>query len=303
MIKSEEIKALKEQKDVVILAHYYVEGNVQEIADFVGDSYALAKKATEVCQQNILFCGVRFMGESAKLLNPNKHVYMADLDADCFMAHMITPGQVEKVKREHPDAAVVCYVNSTAEIKAMSDVCVTSSNAVRVVRGMKEKEIFFIPDNHLAHFAADALPEKTFIYHHGFCPVHQNITGEDIRNAKKEHPGAKVLAHPECPKDVLKESDFVGSTSEIISYATEGAEKEYIIATETGVFHELEKKNPDKIFYQVIQEQVCLNMKKVTLDKVYDVLKNLENKEELILPDAMMEKAKKPLEKMLILAK
>lgn len=303
MNKIEEIKAWKKEKDVVILAHYYVEGDVQEIADFVGDSYALAKKATEVSQQNILFCGVRFMGESAKLLNPDKHVYMADLEADCFMARMITAEQVKKVKAEHKDAAVVCYVNSTAEVKALSDVCVTSSNAIRVVKKMKEKEIFFIPDNHLAHFVADAVPEKTFIFHNGFCPVHQNITVNDIKRTKEEHPLAPVLAHPECPAEILKEADFIGSTSEIIDFAGKSGEKEFIIATETGVFHQLVKENPDKKFYPAMEKQVCTNMKKVTLDKVHEVLRDLDSEEEIILKDDMMEAAKEPLEKMLALAK
>lgn len=303
MSKIDEIRALKEEKDVVILAHYYVEGDVQEIADFVGDSYALAKKATEVGQQNILFCGVRFMGESAKLLNPDKHVYMADLEADCFMARMVTAEQVKKVKAEHPDAAVVCYVNSTAEVKALSDVCVTSSNAIRVVKKMKEKEIFFIPDNHLAHFVAKAVPEKTFIFHNGFCPVHQNITVNHMKKVKGEHPGAPVLAHPECPQEILDEADFIGSTSEIIDFAGKSGEKEFVIATEIGVFHQLLKENPDKKFYPAMEGQVCTNMKKVTIDKVYDVLNDLEDQEELILPEAMMEEAKCPLERMLDLAK
>lgn len=303
MNKSEEIKILKEQKDVVILAHYYVEGNVQEIADFVGDSYALAKKATEVNQQNILFCGVRFMGESAKLLNPDKHVYMADLEADCPMAHMVTAEQIKKVKEEHPNAAVVCYVNSTAEIKALSDVCVTSSNAVRVVKKIKENEIFFIPDNHLAHFVAEAVPEKTFFFHNGYCPIHQKITAADIQKVQKMHPGAKVLAHPECPEEILQKADFVGSTSEIIHFAESNGEKEYIIATETGVFHELQKNNPDKSFYPVIEGQICANMKKVTLDKVHEVLKDIGHQNELILSEDIMEKAKRPLEQMLVFAK
>lgn len=303
MNKIEEIKAWKKEKDVVILAHYYVEGEVQEIADFVGDSYALAKKAAEVSQQNILFCGVRFMGESAKLLNPDKHVYMADLEADCFMARMVTAEQVKKVKAEHPLAAVVCYVNSTAEVKALSDVCVTSSNAIRVVKKMKEKEIFFIPDNHLAHFVAEAVPEKTFIFHNGFCPVHQDITVNDIKEAKEEHPLAPVLAHPECPAEILKKADFIGSTSEIIDFAGKSGEKEFIIATETGVFHQLLKENPDKKFYPAMEKQVCTNMKKVTLDKVHEVLSDLGSQEEIILRDDMMEAAKEPLEKMLALAK
>ena len=185
----EDIKRLKEEKDVVILAHYYVDGAVQEIADMVGDSYFLAKKATEVTQKNILFCGVSFMGESAKILNPEKKVIMADEYADCPMAHMVDIEKIREVRKEYPDVAVVCYVNSTAEIKAESDVCVTSSNAIRVVEKLPNKHIFFIPDENLARFVAEKLPEKEFIFNEGFCHVHKSIHREELLEA-----GAAALA-------------------------------------------------------------------------------------------------------------
>lgn len=303
MNTSEKILELKKEKDVVILAHYYVDGEVQEIADFVGDSYALAKKAAQAEQKNILFAGVSFMGESAKLLNPDKHVYMADKTAGCQMADMIDADQVRKIRAQYPEAAVVCYVNSSADVKAESDVCVTSSNAVRVVRKLEQKQIYFIPDQHLGHFVAEALPEKEFIYHDGYCPIHHVISRETLLQAKKEFPEALVLAHPECTEEILRLSDYVGSTADIIRYAGESETKEYIIVTETGVFHQLEKENPDKKFYPVTNYQVCPNMKKVSLAKLARVLENLENEEEILLEDYVMEQAKLPLERMLALAK
>lgn len=303
MDKFEKIRQLKQEKDVVILAHYYVDGDVQEVADFVGDSYALAKKASQVSQQNILFAGVSFMGESAKLLNPDKHVYMVDATAGCGMADMINAKQVRDKRAEYPEAAVVCYVNSSAEVKAESDVCVTSSNAVKVVGSMEQKQIFFIPDSHLAHFVADALPEKEFIYHDGYCPIHQKISRESLWMAKEEHPDALVLAHPECALEILELSDYVGSTADIIAYVRGCEAREYIIATETGVFHQLKKENPEKKFYPVNNCQVCADMKKVTMGKIENILKNLDAQEEIILDDKIMEQAKRPLEQMLILAK
>lgn len=303
MDTSERIRQLKEEKDVVILAHYYVDGEVQELADFVGDSYALAKKATQVEQQNIVFAGVTFMGESAKLLNPQKHVYMVDDTAGCRMADMITVEQIRKKHAEYPEAAVVCYVNSSAEVKAESDVCVTSSNAVRVVEKLPQKQIYFIPDSHLAHFVAKSLPGKEFIFHDGFCPTHVMIKPEDILAAKQAHPNALVLAHPECTAETLKLADYIGSTAEIIRYANKQEAKEYIIATETGVFHQLEKENPDIIFYSVTDFQVCPNMKKVSLIKLERTLEELEQRQEIILDAQLMERAKLPLERMLELAK
>lgn len=297
----EEIEELKREKDFVILAHYYVDGKVQEIADYVGDSYYLSKVATEIPNENILFAGVSFMGESAKILNPKKNVYMADSTADCPMAHMVDIDRIEQIRKEYEDVAVVCYVNSTAEIKTHSDVCVTSSNAVKVVRNLKNKYIFFIPDNNLGHYVAQQVPEKEFIFHDGFCHVHKSIEANLVQNAKKIHPEALVLVHPECTWDVLELADFVGSTSQIIDYATESNHEKFIICTEMGIFYELSKKNPNKKFYSVGHRQFCPNMKKISLEKVADVLR--EPKNEVILDEATIKNASAPLEKMLKLAK
>lgn len=296
----EEIAQLKQEKDFAILAHYYVDGKVQEIADYVGDSYYLSKIATEISNQNILFAGVSFMGESAKILNPKKNVYMADATADCPMAHMIDIDKIEQVRKEYGDVAVVCYVNSTAEIKTHSDVCVTSSNAVKVVKNLKNKHIFFIPDNNLGHYVAQQIPEKEFIFHDGFCHVHKSIEANLVQNAKKIHPEALVLAHPECTWDVLELADFVGSTSQIIDYATGSNHEKFIICTEMGVFYELSQKNPDKKFYSVGHRQFCPNMKKISLEKVVEVLRNPAN--EVVLEKETIEKANVPLESMLKLA-
>lgn len=297
----EEIKRLQKEKDVVILAHYYVDGEVQEIADYVGDSFYLSKLATTVEQKNILFCGVNFMGESAKILSPHKQVIMADEFADCPMAHMVTVEKIKEVREQVPDVAVVCYVNSTAEIKAVSDVCVTSSNAVKVVKNIPQKNIFFVPDENLGRFVAQKLPEKNFIFHDGYCHVHKSITAQDVKKAKEEHKNALVLTHPECTQDVTALSDFVGSTSEIIDYATASDCEEFIICTETGVLYELQQKNPQKRFYEAGKRQICDNMKKVTLEKVEEVLKNMEPK--IHMSEQRILDAATPLKKMLELAK
>lgn len=296
----QKIEQLKKEKDVVILAHYYVDGEVQQIADYVGDSYYLAKLATKVKEKSILFCGVSFMGESAKILNPEKKVVMADQCADCPMAHMVTPERIAEVREQYEDVAVVCYVNSTAEIKAVSDVCVTSSNAIRVVSRLDAKNIFFVPDNNLGRYVAEKLPEKNFIFNDGFCHVHKSITLDNVLEAKKVRPEAVVLTHPECTMDVLEVSDFIGSTSEIIDYATKSDAKEFLICTEMGVFFELMQKNPDKKFYSVGHRQFCPNMKLVTLDKVVNALETMEP--EVILTEDLMQKAFLPLQKMLELA-
>ena len=296
-----EIEQLKRKKDVVILAHYYVDGQVQELADFVGDSYFLAKKATEVTEKNILFCGVSFMGESAKILNPGKRVVMADGTADCPMAHMLDIDRIAEVRREYADAAVVCYVNSTAEIKAYSDVCVTSSNALRVVRALPNRNIFFVPDENLGRYIASQIPEKNFILNDGFCHVHTSIYKEELLHAKELHPDALVLSHPECRENVLEISDVIGSTSEILSFAERSEAKEFIICTEMGVFYELELKNPNKKFYSVGHRQFCPNMKKISLEKVLYAMETLEPVVEI--DEKLRIKAAKPLSRMLELAK
>lgn len=295
-----EILELKEKQDAVILAHYYVDGEVQAIADYVGDSYFLSKLAIELKEQTIIFCGVSFMGESAKVLNPGKKVVMADEFADCPMAHMAEVAKIEEVRKEWDDIAVVCYVNSTSELKAHSDVCVTSSNAIKVVRNLKAKNIYFIPDENLGRYVAEQLPEKHFIFNDGFCHVHKSIHADELLKAKEAHPEAEVLTHPECTGDVLELSDFIGSTSQIIDYATESTAKEFIICTEMGVFYELAQKNPGKKFYSVGHRQFCPNMKKITLEKVKNALETLQP--EMIVDPEIAEKSCKPLEKMLELA-
>ena len=297
----EKIKKLQKEKDVVILAHYYVDGEVQEIADFVGDSYFLAQKAVDTPQRNILFCGVSFMGESAKILNPDKKVIMVDEYADCPMAHMVDIRRIHEIRQQYEDVAVVCYVNSTAEIKAESDVCVTSSNAIRVVKALPNRHIFFIPDNNLGRYVAEQIPEKDFIFHDGFCHVHTSISAEQIKEAKKLHPEALVLSHPECTSDVLKLSDFIGSTSEIIDYASNSGQDKFIICTEMGIFYELQQKNPQKKFYSVGHRQFCPNMKKITLEKVGRALASMSP--EVIVGQELAGRANTALAKMLELAK
>lgn len=297
----DEIKQLAKEKDVAILAHYYVDGEVQALADYVGDSYYLSKIAAGITQKNILFCGVSFMGESAKILSPEKKVIMADELADCPMAHMVDLDKIDEVKKQYEDVAVVCYVNSTAAIKAKSDVCVTSSNALKVVKALPNQRIFFIPDNNLGRYVASQVPEKEFIFNDGYCHVHKSITAENVKAAKEAHPEALVLAHPECTGDVLALADFIGSTSEIIDYAAKSDQKVFLICTEMGVFYELTQKNPEKKFYSVGHRQFCPNMKRVTLEKVKEAL--VEMKPEVILDEDMRKKAFEPLSRMLALAK
>lgn len=297
----EEINKLKKEKNVVILAHYYVDGAVQDIADYVGDSFFLAKKAVETNADAILFCGVEFMGESAKILNPNKTVLMPDLLADCPMAHMALPQKIKEVRETYDDVAVVCYINSTATLKEYSDVCVTSSNAMKIVKNLPNKNIFFIPDQNLGHYIASKVPEKNFIFNDGYCYVHHEISLEDVKKAKQEHPNAKVLVHPECRQEICNEAHYIGSTSGIIDFAKNDSCNEFIIVTENGVLHKLQKDNPDKKFYLVNDKQVCSNMKKITLEKVLKTLQTFNNQIEM--DEEKRLKALQPLERMLELGK
>lgn len=295
------IKELKIKKNAIILAHYYVDGEIQDIADYVGDSYYLSKVAADTNADIIVFCGVSFMGESAKILNPKKKVLMPDINSDCPMAHMCEISYIEKIRSEYDDLAVVCYINSTAELKACSDVCVTSSNALKIVKSLPNKNILFIPDKNLGHYISTLVPEKNFIFNQGYCPIHNQILTVHINEAIKLHPNAKILSHPECPCEVLDLSDFIGSTSEIIDYAKNSADKEFIVATETGVFHKLKIDNPDKTFYPVTQNQICNDMKYITLQKIYDCLLNETG--EIKVPDIYFNKSLQALNKMLILGK
>lgn len=294
------IEELKKAKNAVIMAHYYVEDEVQEIADYIGDSYYLSDMATKIDADVIVLCGVAFMGESAKVLNPNKKVLLPAADADCPMAHMATIEKIQEIRAQYEDVAVVCYVNSTAELKAASDVCVTSANALKIVKALPNKNIFFIPDQNLAHYIADQLPEKNFIFNNGFCHVHHSVTAEQIEEAKKARPEALVMVHPECKPAVTAMADYIGSTSGIIKFATESKAKEFIVVTEMGVLYELKKRNPDKTFYTAGNMQICPNMKKITLDKIIDVLE--QEKPEVIMDAALMAAAHKPMKRMLELS-
>ncbi len=269
------VEQLKKEKDAVILAHYYVSDEVQAIADYIGDSYYLSKIATEIPQKTICFAGVTFMGESAKILNPDKTVLLPESGADCPMAHLADVDKVKEMRRQYEDLAVVCYINSTAELKTCADVCVTSANALKIVKALPNKNIYFIPDENLGRYIAAQVPEKNFIFNDGFCHVHTSITTENVIKAKAVKPGIQVLAHPECKMQVLKLADYIGSTSGIIEYATASSEKEFLICTELGVLYELKQKNPDKLFYSVGHRQYCPNMKKITLEKIVNCLENM----------------------------
>lgn len=270
-----EIKQLKKDKHVLVLAHYYVHGAVQDIADYVGDSYYLSQIALKAKEEIILFCGVNFMAESAKILSPKKKILISVENADCPMAYMVTPYDIKKVREQHHDLAVVCYINSTAEIKALSDVCVTSSNAVKIVENLEEQNIYFVPDKNLGHYVASLVPSKNFIFNHGFCHVHDEFNKEDISKTLHNIPDAKILAHPECPFPLLEFADFVGSTSAILDYVAKSSYKKFIVCTEVGIFHQLIKDNPEKQFYPAGEGQVCTNMKKITLENVYQSLVTL----------------------------
>lgn len=296
-----QIKLLKNQKNAVILAHYYAPAEVQEIADYVGDSFYLAKIAKQSTADIIVFCGVSFMGESAKILNPDKKVLMPDLTADCPMAHMVTKNKIAEMREKYDDLAVVCYINSTAELKCQSDVCVTSSNAVKIVKALPNKNIFFIPDRNLGKFVSEQVTEKNIIINDGCCPIHAVISAQQLLAEKAKHPDALVLTHPECEPDVLEISDFIGSTAEIIDYAKNSACNEFIICTESGVDYKLKSDDPDKRFYYPNPCPCCKDMKLNTLENILSVLEK-EDKEIVISAD-ICRKALVPLERMLELAK
>lgn len=295
------INELKKEKDAVILAHYYVAPEVQQIADYIGDSFYLSKIAVGLSERTIVFCGVSFMGESAKILNPDKTVLLPDMSADCAMAHMADVSTIQQMRDTYDDLAVVCYINSTAELKRYSDVCVTSANAVDIVKALPNKNIFFIPDRNLAHFVAEQIPEKNFIFNEGYCPVHENMQLEELKKAKEAHPCAAILTHPECPAKIRDMSDYIGSTSGIIDYAGKSDKEEFIVCTENGVFYELQKNNPGKKFYFTETEPVCHDMKLITLEKILHVLKSGEN--EVKISQTLRTEAVKPLNNMLELAK
>lgn len=291
------IKQLKEEKNAVILAHYYQEIEVQEIADFVEDSFGLARKATETDKDIIVFCGVHFMAESAKILNPDKKVLLPALDAGCPMADMIGAEDVVSLKEQHPGAAAVCYVNSSAAVKGECDVCCTSSNAVKVVGSLPNDKIIFVPDENLGDFIARQLPDKEFILFPGFCPTHRKINTSEVTEIKRLHPDAPVLVHPECTPEVVALSDFAGSTAQIINYALNSDKKEFIIGTEKGVIDYLKAKDANKQYYLLSHRLICPNMKKTRPEDVLNVLENESN--EIILEQEEMEKAYRSLARMM----
>ena len=297
----EKILQLKKEKNAVILAHYYAPAEAQEVADYVGDSFYLAKIAKKSTADIIVFCGVSFMGESAKILNPDKKVLMPDLTADCPMAHMVKTGQIQKMREKYEDLAVVCYINSTAELKCQSDVCVTSSNAIKIVRALPNKNIFFIPDRNLGRYVASQVPEKNIIINSGYCPIHASITVEQLKKVKAEHPNAPILIHPECEPELLEISDYIGSTAELIDYVAGSPLDEFIICTEDGVDYKLITDNPEKKFYYPNPHPCCADMKLNTLQNILSVLEK-EDKE-VFVDETVARNAWKPLDRMLELGR
>lgn len=297
-----EIAALKQEKNAVILAHYYVRPEVQAIADYIGDSFYLSKIVDGLDAQTVVFAGVFFMGESAKVLNPNKTILLPDVNADCAMAHMADVATIQKMREQYDDLAVVCYINSTIELKQHSDVCVTSSNAVKIVKALPNKNIFFIPDRNLARYVTAQVPEKNFVFNEGYCPIHEAILLSEVKELQENYPNALLLAHPECKQELLEMADYIGSTAGIIEFATQSNAKEFIICTENGIRYELERKNPDKKFYFTKTEPVCPDMKMVTLEKIRDVLKEGSNDVQ-VTDQQLIEESKKSLARMLELGK
>ncbi len=297
----EKIEKLKKEKNALILAHYYTPADIQALADDVGDSYYLAKAAKNTDQAVVVFCGVGFMGESVKILNPDKKVLMPDPAADCAMAHMADIEKIKQLRKEYDDLAVVCYINSTAELKCHSDVCVTSSNAIKIVRALPNKNIFFIPDENLGRYVASKVPEKNIILNKGCCPIHASVSAEEVLKAKEKHPNAKILTHPECREEVLELSDYIGSTAEILSYAHKCDVNEFIICTEDGVGYPLKINNTEKNFYFVRENFCCSDMKLNTPEKVLHVLETGEN--EIFVDEETAKRAMLPLDRMLEIAK
>lgn len=290
------IAELKEQRDAIIVAHNYQIDEIQEISDVIGDSLTLSKYCTKSTKKVIVFCGVHFMAESAKILSPEKTVLLPEIDAGCPMADMVTVEELREAKKKHPEAVVVCYINSSAEVKAESDICCTSSNAVQVVKSIKEKDILFVPDQNLANYVAKMVPEKNIISWPGYCITHHRLKLEDVKRVRELYKDAELLIHPESPKEVVDEADFVGSTKQIIEYASKSESKKFVIGTEMGIMYKLKKDNPDKTFYLLSQGLICPNMKKNTLISVYNALN--EMKYEINIDENIRVKAKETLDRM-----
>jgi quinolinate synthase len=292
----DEIIRLKEDRYAIIIAHNYQPAEVQDIADLIGDSLELSRAAATMEGDVIVFCGVDFMAETAAIISPEKTVLLPAQDACCPMADMITAGELKLVKSRHPEAAVVCYVNTTAEVKAESDICCTSSNAVKVVNSLKEDRIIFVPDRNLALYT-QRFTKKEILPWEGCCTVHDRITPDHVQQAHNLHPGAVLLVHPECRPEVIDLADQVASTSGIIKLVCESREKEFIIGTEVGILHRIRKECPAKKCYPLSQEAICMNMKKTNLTKVRDAL--LELQPRVTVPEIIADRARSAIERML----
>jgi len=293
---AKKIIELKQQKNAIILAHNYQIAEVQDIADFCGDSLDLAIKATKTDADVIVFCGVKFMGESAKILNPNKTVILPDPTANCPMAGMVDPESLKAMINDHPQAEVVSYINTTAEIKSLTDVCCTSSNGVNVVKSVKSKEVIFVPDINLGQYIQRFIKDKKMVLWQGLCPTHHKIKKGEINKLKTDHPEAEVLVHPECRPEIIDIADHAFSTNGMVNYVKESKVHKFIIGTESGICHRLEKENPNKQFFS-LPSAICPNMKKITVEKI---IKSLETLEPTInLSQEILTKANVPLQKMM----
>lgn len=292
----EKISALRKRRNAVILVHNYQRGEVQDIADFVGDSLELSRNAAKTTADVIVFCGVHFMAETASIVCPNKVVLLPDANAGCPMADMITAERLRAKKKEHPQAAVVCYVNSSAAVKAESDICCTSTNAVEVVESLNAPEILFIPDQYLGHYVSTKTDRKLIIWP-GFCPTHVRIEPEKIKELKQEYPQARVVVHPECRPEVIALADEVSSTSGMCRYARREEVREMIVGTEVGLIHRLTKENPGKRFIPVSEQAICPNMKLTTLEKVLWSLEEMSP--EVKVPEEIRLKAIAAVDRML----
>ena len=296
----EKISELKKKHNAVILAHNYQRGEIQDVADFVGDSLGLSQQAARTDADLIVFCGVHFMAETAALLSPDKTVIMPDEHAGCPMASMITARELREKKKLYPNAKVVCYVNTTAAVKAESDVCCTSSNAVKIVSSIPEDEdIIFVPDKSLGAYVSSCL-DREMVYWEGYCPTHHRILADQIVKMKSEHPGAEVLVHPECTPDVIALADHVASTTGILNYAKSSNSKEFVIGTEIGILHRMKKENPDKTFMPVTPLSDCPNMKLNTLEKLLWSLEDIQFV--VTVPEEIAVEARKAIQRMLDLS-
>jgi quinolinate synthase len=292
----EQINRLRKARNAVILAHNYQRGEVQDIADFVGDSLALSRQAAKTKAEVIVFCGVHFMAETAAILSPDKIVLLPDPQAGCPMADMITAEKLKAAKRKHPDATVVCYVNTSAEIKAESDICCTSTNAISVVKSAGSQRVLFVPDEHLGRYVASKI-DTDIIFWPGFCPTHYQVLPEDILEAKARHPKAKVIVHPECRLEVIMLADEALSTGGIVKYVSETEADEIILGTELGLAYRLQKSYPHKRVYLATKKLICPNMKLITLDKVATALEKMQPR--ISVPDDISLRAKQALDRML----